>query len=492
VASRARDRAATVVFWIATAGAVLSASLLIGFHRLGMSDTRLYEGTDTRAAALLLGVALAAWRARPEADDGVARLGGWIARFFLGQATGVVAAILLGILWFRLDGQSPWVYRGGLALASLLAVLVIAAARSPQWIIGRVFALAPLRWLGAISYGLYLWHWPIYQAIDARNGRLPGLGDRVLTGPGLLALKVGASLVVAVISFKLVEHPIRRGALPSRLAPTLAVAGAAVAALVVVLGTRGAVSPDTVKITDQADEAAVKVVGAPKVFVAGDSVALSVASRLYADPERYGVNPFDRTRIGCTIAYVGHDVKNFVGNPIEPPACADYAFEGIDEERPEVFFLDLGSRPNDAMEIDGRWSRACDDAYDETYRTATIRFLRKVRATGAQVAIATIVHSGENTLQVTDSERRIDCVNAIIRSLPDAVDGVHLVDIDRHLCPDGAGSCVEELDGDPIRTDGLHFDRGPGGDRVVDWIMDEVFAKTKVPRPEPGPTRPKD
>ena len=68
--------------------------------------------------------------------------------------------------------------------------------------LGTVLSLTPLRWLGAISYGVYLWHWPIFYVLDA--GRLG------LSPWPLFAVRTAVTIAVATASYLLVEQPIRR------------------------------------------------------------------------------------------------------------------------------------------------------------------------------------------------------------------------------------------------------------------------------------------
>ena len=159
----------------------------------------------------------------------------------LTEVAGVGAGVLLGVLWVSLDGQSPWLYRGGLPLASLLATVVLAAAAVPSSpVLGRILSFAPLRWLGLISYGLYLWHWPIFQTIDQHNGSLPLIPDGyVFSGPGLVGLKVALSLVAAIASYVVLEQPIRHGAFGGWAGGGLAAGGMAVAAVAILWGTAG-------------------------------------------------------------------------------------------------------------------------------------------------------------------------------------------------------------------------------------------------------------
>ncbi|HEV7759627.1 MAG TPA: acyltransferase, partial [Acidimicrobiales bacterium] len=306
---------------IALGLAAVSAALFVGLHALGASDTRIYEGTDTRAVALLLGVALAAHRERILA---------WLTPRVL-EVVGLVAAVGLGGFWLALDGQSAWVYRGGLPLASLLAVTVIAAASaSGSPVLGRVFALAPLRWLGLISYGLYLWHWPVYVALDQRNGTYPYLGDLHLQGAALLAAKLGFSLAAATVSFVVVERPIRRGALKGWVGLGSALGGVAVVAVIIVAATAGAVAaPDE---SSEVGQTNLVVPGAPYVLIAGDSVGLSIAGQVVKDPVRYGINPINATVPACSQVAQGRVAKNFVGEEMHPLHCVPNPITDADPE----------------------------------------------------------------------------------------------------------------------------------------------------------------
>ena len=448
---------------VALALAAVSAALFVGLHAAGMSDTRIYEGTDTRAVALLLGVALAAHRERIVA---------WLAPRAL-EAVGLGAAVVLGAFWLLLDGQSRWVYRGGLPLASVLAVTVIAAAGaggSP--VLGRVFAVAPLRWLGLISYGLYLWHWPVYVALDQRNGTYPLLGDLRLEGAGLLVAKLGLSLLAATASFVLVERPIRRGALRGRVGLGSALGGVAVVAVVIVAATAGAVdAPDEGFEVGQTDQV---VAGAPYVMVAGDSVGLSIAHQLVQDPARYGVNPVNAAVPACSQVAQGHTAKNFVGEEFHPLPCVP---NPVTEAHPDVqaVLLYVGARPNDFIVVDGRDVRACDPAFDRLYVAAQTEMLRLLTDDGAiPSGIATIPRSGRYALPAEGADERIACVNRLIDEVAAAVPNAHVIDTGAFVCPDPSG-CVEELGGAPVRSDGLHYDDGEGGAQVADYLVGRLL-----------------
>jgi peptidoglycan/LPS O-acetylase OafA/YrhL len=458
---------------IALGLAAVSAALFVGLHALGASDTRIYEGTDTRAVALLLGVALAAHRERILA---------WLTPRVL-EVVGLVAAVGLGGFWLALDGQSAWVYRGGLPLASLLAVTVIAAASaSGSPVLGRVFALAPLRWLGLISYGLYLWHWPVYVALDQRNGTYPYLGDLHLQGAALLAAKLGFSLAAATVSFVVVERPIRRGALKGWVGLGSALGGVAVVAVIIVAATAGAVAaPDE---SSEVGQTNLVVPGAPYVLIAGDSVGLSIAGQVVKDPVRYGINPINATVPACSQVAQGRVAKNFVGEEMHPLHCVPNPITDADPEVQAVLVY-VGARPNDFIVIDGQDVRACDPAFDRAYVEAQTEMLRLVTHDGAVPSgIATIPRSGRFALPAEGADERIVCVNRLIAEVAAAVPQAHVIDTGAFVCP-GPSGCVEELGGDPVRSDGLHYDAGEGGAQVADYLIGRLIDLTGL-KASPG------
>ncbi|MDQ3736917.1 MAG: acyltransferase family protein [Actinomycetota bacterium] len=193
-----RGRALPVVLL----GAVGSALLMAILYRPDVDPSRVYYGTDTRVAGLLLGAALAfVWVP--------GRLGYRIGRIppLLLDIVGLAA--LGGLVWFCLwlDQYQPFLFRGGFALVALVTAVVIMIAVHPRarllgaGLLGR----QPLRWVGLRSYGIYLWHWPVFMVTR------PEL-DVTITGLPLLALRLATTVVLADLSYRFVETPIRNGA----------------------------------------------------------------------------------------------------------------------------------------------------------------------------------------------------------------------------------------------------------------------------------------
>jgi peptidoglycan/LPS O-acetylase OafA/YrhL len=213
---------------LALAGAAASALLMAILYRPDLDPSRIYFGTDTRATGLLLGAALAfVWAPgrspeTAETDHSSAtklrrlyrvrrrgrlrRRWGWAVPVLLDTAG---LAALGGLIWFCLwlGEYQPFLYQGGFACVALTTVVVITAVVDPRTLLGAtLLGWAPLRWIGLRSYGIYLWHWPVFMVTR------PQL-DLPIEGWPLLGLRLAATIVLAHLSYHYVETPIRRGAL---------------------------------------------------------------------------------------------------------------------------------------------------------------------------------------------------------------------------------------------------------------------------------------
>ncbi|KSW14469.1 acyltransferase family protein [Cellulomonas sp. B6] len=244
-----RVRAGRVAAALALASTVWMAVLAL---RAGMpvphDPTRVYVGTDTRAAGLLLGVAAATvwrpWRTWTSGATWRAERGDPVRRFEAGVADVLGGAALVGVLVcvVLVDEYSTTLYRGGFLAFAALALVLVGAAADPAGMLGRALGRQPLRWLGERSYAIYLWHWPVLTLLRPEQDlSLPGASEDLL--------RVGVTLLLAEASYRWVERPVRRGALgrlvrrartpgpQRRRALVRAVGGATAAALVV--GTLG-------------------------------------------------------------------------------------------------------------------------------------------------------------------------------------------------------------------------------------------------------------
>lgn len=180
--------------------AMAVASVVTGMPAAA-DPSRLYFGTDTHAMGVLAGAALAVvWR--PGRTSPVLRPQ---ARVVITSA-GVLGLVLLGWAFARLGEYSSFLYRGGFLLVAGVTALVVAAASHRGVPFGRWLGIRPLRWVGMRSYGIYLWHWPLFLVTR------PGI-DIPLDGVAALALRLVLLLVVAELSYRYLELPVRQGAL---------------------------------------------------------------------------------------------------------------------------------------------------------------------------------------------------------------------------------------------------------------------------------------
>ena len=116
---------------------------------------------------------------------------------------GLLLLIPLAWLWISLDGTSTLLYRGGLIGAGLAVTFVVAAVViAPASGLAKLMSIRPLRWCGLISYGLYLWHWPIIVWITPERTGLDGVS--------LFAVRATLTIGVTLASYFLLEQPIRR------------------------------------------------------------------------------------------------------------------------------------------------------------------------------------------------------------------------------------------------------------------------------------------
>jgi len=188
---------------------VASATLPALLHG---TDDRIYFGTDTRAAELLAGallaVALTSWTSAraPRSSVGLAALDTLFDR--RGQRVlgglGVLAFVAAVALWATTTQATRWVYAGGLPVYAALTCFVIFSALLPGSPVARALSVRPLCAVGLISYGLYLYHWPVLWVLTPERTGLS-------TVPRL-ALAAAITTVLALLSYHFVEQPIRRGA----------------------------------------------------------------------------------------------------------------------------------------------------------------------------------------------------------------------------------------------------------------------------------------
>lgn len=189
----------------AVAVGLTSSLLMATMFTPGSDGTRVYYGTDTHVMGLMAGAALAFAWASP-------RLAPLVAPSRWGRFRAYAVPLALAVLVAEmalLDEQSTWTFRGGIVLASLAtAVLVMGVVeRRPggPGLVSRAMRHPALAWVGARSYSIYLWHWPVILLVALDNPSAPGTVSHLLTRLWCVLVTVA----LADLTFRFVETPFR-------------------------------------------------------------------------------------------------------------------------------------------------------------------------------------------------------------------------------------------------------------------------------------------
>ena len=204
---------------VATAASTVQVARL---HQAGDDIGRAYYGTDARIAEILVGALLALLLVAPSGIRQLPRLWNRVV-----AGVGSLGLVGLAVTFGTLGDDEPALYEGGFLFVALCTAAIIATSSQPGSVMGRALATEPLVQLGRISYGVYLFHWPIFLLLDE--------GATGMDGAALFFWRSVATVGLAVVSFVLLETPVRRSRPHPRLAPIGWLNGAVAAIAVVAL-----------------------------------------------------------------------------------------------------------------------------------------------------------------------------------------------------------------------------------------------------------------
>jgi peptidoglycan/LPS O-acetylase OafA/YrhL len=452
-------------------GTASAAAMVLQHH--SVSDvSRVYYGTDTRVAAILIGAALATlFRLGKSPNGSAARTTFEIA------AVGAVAA--LGVAWVRVGGQEDWLYEGGFLLCGLAVGVVITAVANPRpGPVGRLFSLPPLRWLGAISYGLYLWHWPVIVYVAEPRFDYQG--------PTLALIRLALSLGLSVVSYLVVEQPIRRGRVPTGFVRVTGPTAFATCAALLVFVTIGPseIAPGVVAGAGNRPGSTAEPVhaepepvplGGSLVLVVGDSGAYFLGDGMVRVAPEFSASVVNRGIVGCGIGDGDSRIRFPNSGEImeDNPRCAPnldryrYWLAGY---QPNVVFLFQAAAGGVEREIDGQWYDECSDTYHDWYLAKYLESLRMLRSSGVPVVVGKTPYMEGNYASVN---RGTDCRNAVVEEAVEQVPGTRILDLLSWLCRKD-GQCDAEREGIKLRYEAVHF-RDAGADYAARWILPQVL-----------------
>jgi hypothetical protein len=382
--------------------------------------------------------------------------------------------VVLALAWFRLAGTSPLLYQGGLFVCSLAAVAVIAAATHPiKGPIAVVLRVRPLVLLGMISYGVYLYHWPIFVWLA---------DGTALRGWRLFGAQITVTLAVAIVSFLAVERPIRNGILrwPRSLVVVPATATAVVVSLLVVTAAYVPASA-TVHRADSLHAVTGSVSASQaqaRLLMVGNSVPYFLA--------REGFEAL-KTRPPLLVLNGGYPTCAF------PPDATAYRMNESDGDnylpqtlpctqgwtadvarfRPTAVVFTMGDLLGELLDArTGHWLRPCTAGFDQWFESSLLAAVPVLTHDGAHLFIATSAYSQYYGAPI-DRWSQTDCMNRAERAVAAEDPGVvTVIDLGHYVCP-RLGVCRQTIDGAPMRPDGIHY-RGPSARAIAAWMLPQL------------------
>jgi peptidoglycan/LPS O-acetylase OafA/YrhL len=449
---------------VAAAGVVLSAALTVVLFHNGVSVTRLYYGTDIRTQEVMVGALLAI--CLPTFVRRVSRADRSTRRSVHSAAAllGVVAA--LALLWalHAVSGAGGFLYQGGfLLVAGATAGVILLVVVRPRAVVSRVLSLGVLGYIGRISYGLYLYHYPLFLMIDNEHTGL--------TGATLLVVRLGATAAVAVLSYHLIEMPVRQRRILKgwHLVAALPIGVVVVVIALLLSTTASAPSPVTPTkaglFTVPTAPPAVLAGDHVHVLMLGDSIALTLAEGLKVQSDRWGASVTNLGVLGCdldpssTVNIQGSITKAAQG-------CANWPVKWrqlVDQENPDVVGVELGRWEVSDRIIDGHWTRIGQPAWDNLYAKELSKAIRILSARGAHVVIFTLPYIAQTTEAPNgtpwdiNQPVRTNEYNALVRKVVARSSGAASV-YDLNHVADPHGVYTSYLDGIRVRNgDDEHF-----------------------------------
>jgi peptidoglycan/LPS O-acetylase OafA/YrhL len=453
----------TVVVGVGVVGAGLSLlGLAVAYDPI---DTNwAYFSTPTRLGPTLLGAALAGVVVdRPRRPGPPGRP--WDLAALAGLA-------VMGWLMVDVDGLGPRYYQGGLLVFTLAGLVVVRAVTGgPPGLVARALATPPLRALGIISYGVYLWHWPVIVYLTDDRAHLDGIA--------LDLLRVAVTLVAATVSYLVVERPIRRGVLRGRrmvVAAGLTLFVTLAAGVIATYGTpvdrTGGDIPDgPLAGTDTLFLHVPETVppGARRILLLGDSGVQYLGPELIDAAADSGAAVAFSSEVECTAVNPEGITLQTDGEIARREPCHDHRRELwqrlAEEFDPDVVVLYMANAGGIAsVRLDDRWVRDCDPAYDAYVEDSVRHDLDLVTPDGAPVVLMTAPY-----IAVIDgsSGDRVDCRNELLHDIADTRPATDIVDLNGFVLTQvGAG--------EDMFVDSVHL--SPTGGRLVsEWLLPTVL-----------------
>jgi peptidoglycan/LPS O-acetylase OafA/YrhL len=479
---------------------IVVSQILMALLYSESNPSRAYYGTEARAHTLLVGCLLALLLSG-RLEVGVS---GRLRRVL--PAAGVIAFAIC-IVMFSTTTVGPRLFYGGdLAFAMLVAV-IIAAAVQPAGPLRAFLGLRAFRYVGEISYGLYLWHWPVIVFV---TGADTGLGATALN-----TLRLAITFACTLVSFYLLEQPIRHGKLSPRLSRIALPVSIAVVAVVIIAGTASSEkTPDPIArinhrpgpcgaaLPSERTQARAELrqlkplpvaAQAPglRVLVIGDSIACSLLTGLEATAATQGAQVDNAAILGCGVVADTVWKESFLPRPFAkhcPGLARTRQQRAIDRAAPNAIVWWSEWETSD-LEVDGKQVKFGSDRFDEVLNQRMENVFERLHRPGVPIVILTsppLLPSPAFPIHFASADAKHRHLNNLYRKFAARHPGdVVVVDLARHICP-GPAPCPAEVDGfQPRPYDGLHLSP-TGAAWAAHWLWPQIVDATRADATTPG------
>lgn len=473
---------------------LLASSALMQFWFQTASPSRAYFGTDARIHELLVGAVGAILLRNPKVKDRLIKAP---------RAVSLVSTsslLLILFMMLAITDQAPSYYQGFAVLFSLATMTLLLSMDIFPSLTQRLFSLKPMVSVGKISYGFYLWHWPIIVLFPLQW--LPsGMPYKQLL---VIAIELVLTLVISSVSYFVFEKPIRQGSLGRwKLTVKRTFAGFVVMMLVtgslLFTATASQAVPDWVtKVPPgtfvELGDASPK---APVVAIVGDSIARSMFSGLDTAGKKAGVRIIGSAWAGCGPG-VEHLLMADGKSDWEYSTRCDNALPEaysnmVAKYKPQVVMWHSVierfpfKRADGSVVVPGtpQYEAAVFENFNLSYKALT--------SGGAKVLIAEVVlkaqrFKGTCKMQPTKSDCRPDDgsdgvypgLNARIKKFVASVKGAKVLPISTLICP-GGPPCSTYVNGVMLRYDGSHLTAG--GSELVGGPLLRLIVKESGIKP---------
>ena len=321
---------------------------------------------------------------------------------------------------------------------------------------------------------MYPSHWPVYVVLDSERTGVGGLS--------LLVLRISVTVGVAIVSYLIIEQPVRRGAGSARTWRVVAPV-AAIGLVVLVFAATISAAPRRTAAATRTDDLATAVrratvrPDAERVMIVGNSVGWFLGPSFQDLRPTPPISVLNLAAWGCVVPHGFREVRFNLNGEVpthDVPSC-DGAWKGaVDRFKPNIVFWIVSEPPDGDLRYGAKWIHPCTPVYDKLYRRDLREAADVLAGRGATVVFTSAAPS--LTAAASREERRHTvCDNRLRRQVARAT-GSGFVDLMAFVCPHG--TCPREINGVVLRPDGQHYE-GEGGRLVAGYLLHQAREERK-------------